>query len=104
MMTTGGEVLLNCVHPEMRFQGASTALMEAMEAKAASIGLSECRLHTTRTAETFYLSRGYLQIEGAEPGLMSRRWDRVPGPRARTACPDRVPGLRARTACPDCVV
>ena len=86
MMTTCGEVLLNCVHPEMRFQGASTALMQAMEAKAASIRLSECRLHNTCTAETFYLSRGYLQIEGAEPGLMSRTL----GPRARTACPDCV--------------
>ena len=86
MITTGGEVLLNCVHPEMRFQGASTALMQAMEAKAASIRLSECRLHTTRTAEAFYLSRGYLQIEGAEPGPMSRTL----APRDLTACPDRM--------------
>jgi GNAT superfamily N-acetyltransferase len=70
MMSEGGEVLLNYVAPEARFQGVSRALMQAMEAEAVQIGLPATRLHSTRTAEAFYLSRGYRPVDGDDPRLM----------------------------------
>jgi GNAT superfamily N-acetyltransferase len=54
-----GEITLNYVSPAARFRGASTALLKAMEARAAARGNSACRLVSTETAHRFYLARGY---------------------------------------------
>lgn len=55
-----GEVTLNYVSPEARFQGASRALLAAMEACARDLGHAEVRLSSTATALRFYRDRGYV--------------------------------------------
>jgi GNAT superfamily N-acetyltransferase len=59
-VTTGGEIILNYVSPDNRFQGASSALLAAMEAVARGSGLERCVLDSTSTARRFYQNRGYV--------------------------------------------
>ena len=54
-----GEITMNYVSPSARFRGASSALLKALEARAAERGNSHCRLLSTETAHRFYLARGY---------------------------------------------
>lgn len=61
LAATGGcntkrEIILNYVSPEHRFVGASTALLETMEA---ALGPGEATLTSTATAHRFYLARGW---------------------------------------------
>jgi GNAT superfamily N-acetyltransferase len=62
-----GEITLNYVAPEARFQGVSSALLVSLEARAAERGNTRCTLTSTETAHRFYLSRGYTD-EGAPRG------------------------------------
>lgn len=57
-----GEITLNYVSPRARFRGASTALLNAMEARAKARGSMSCRLVSTETAHQFYRARGYADI------------------------------------------
>jgi len=61
MGNEAGEVLLNYVHPEMRYSGVSKALMAAVEGYFVGRGLVHARLTSTRTAERFYRSIGYVE-------------------------------------------
>lgn len=60
-VTDAGDIRLNYVSPGARFRGVSTALLAAMEARAAERGSRQCRLASTETARRFYLSRGYVE-------------------------------------------
>jgi GNAT superfamily N-acetyltransferase len=64
-----GEITLNYVAPAARFRGASTALLKALERRAAEHGNSHCKLVSTETAHRFYRARGY-----ADTGAPERRF------------------------------
>jgi len=65
-MTCAGMVTLNYVSPDARFKGVSKALLAALERKAVALGLTQCRLVSTKTAQRFYQSMGYReQQDGA---------------------------------------
>ncbi len=57
--TFAGEILLNYVHPEARFEGVSKALLAALEAEVRRHGARQCRLQSTITAQPFYTALGY---------------------------------------------
>ena len=59
-VTDAGEITLNYVAPEARFRGISKAMVAALEARAAALGNRRCTLTSTKTAEAFYASAGYL--------------------------------------------
>lgn len=61
-----GEITLNYVSPKARFRGASNALLEALETRAAERGNSHCRLVSTETAHRFYRARGYADAGAPE--------------------------------------
>jgi GNAT superfamily N-acetyltransferase len=54
-----GEITLNYVAPGARFRGVSSALLAALEARAAERGAARVALLATETAHSFYLARGY---------------------------------------------
>lgn len=56
----GGEITLNYVAPQARFSGVSSALLAALEARAAERGARRVTLLSTETAHRFYLARGYV--------------------------------------------
>jgi N-acetylglutamate synthase-like GNAT family acetyltransferase len=58
-LAKSGEIRLNYVSPDARFQGVSGALIAAMEAQAMRWGLTRLFLKSTATAHRFYLERGY---------------------------------------------
>jgi GNAT superfamily N-acetyltransferase len=60
-VTDAGEILLNYVMPDARFRGASSALLAALERRAAERGAGGCTLTSTATARAFYLARGYAE-------------------------------------------
>jgi GNAT superfamily N-acetyltransferase len=62
-----GEINLNYVSPDARFQGISRALLRALEARAAERGNARCTLLSTETARRFYREAGYVE-EGAPEG------------------------------------
>ncbi|MFO1108682.1 MAG: GNAT family N-acetyltransferase [Bradyrhizobium sp.] len=62
-----GEITLNYVAPAARFRGVSSAMLSALEARAAEHGNTRCTLLSTETAHQFYLSRGY-RDDGAPQG------------------------------------
>ena len=59
MATTDGEVLLNYVLPEFRFNGVSKAVLAKIEQSLLGLGVEEARLWSTETAHVFYQSRGW---------------------------------------------
>jgi GNAT superfamily N-acetyltransferase len=61
-----GEITLNYVSPAARFRGVSTALLNALESRAAERGNSHCRLVSTETAHRFYRARGYADTGAPE--------------------------------------
>ena len=63
-MTTGGLISLCYVDPAVRFAGVSSAMLTTLENEARRLGLLETRLTPTLTARQFYLSRGYVAVEG----------------------------------------
>lgn len=54
-----GEITLNYVSPEARFQGVSKTLVAALERRARERGSIRCTLSSTKTARRFYLDAGY---------------------------------------------
>jgi GNAT superfamily N-acetyltransferase len=64
-----GEVFLNYVAPEARFQGVSKCLMQAIEAWASSCGLKWLTLESSATALRFYLSTGWTITGPPQPGF-----------------------------------
>lgn len=72
MMNIRGEILLNYVHPEARFNGISKAILCALEAKARALGLKMCVLESTLTAKMFYVDKGY-QAGASGPFHLSKQ-------------------------------
>lgn len=58
-MTTGGKITLNYVSPDFRFRGVSKALLAKLESRARELGLMQCHLESTKTAERFYRAAGF---------------------------------------------
>lgn len=58
-VTDDGEITLNYVSPDARFQGVSTKLLAELEKRAVERGNTMCRLESTETAHRFYRDRGY---------------------------------------------
>jgi N-acetylglutamate synthase-like GNAT family acetyltransferase len=58
-LTGDGEISLLYVAPDFRFQGVSKALLATLEDKARSLGLPNCALVSTDTAQRFFAARGY---------------------------------------------
>jgi GNAT superfamily N-acetyltransferase len=58
-VTDAGEITLVYVSPDARFAGVSSALLSALEDRAADRGNAVCTLQSTETARRFYLARGY---------------------------------------------
>ncbi len=56
-----GRIGLNYVSPDARFRGVSTAMLAALERRAAERGCGRCTLTSTDTARRFYLERGYVE-------------------------------------------
>ncbi|SDG13937.1 GNAT family N-acetyltransferase [Pelagibacterium luteolum] len=57
----GEGIVLNYIHPEMRFRGVSSAMMDHLEAELARSGASHVDLVSTITARRFYERRGYTE-------------------------------------------
>ncbi len=57
--TLTGEITLNYVAPEARFQGISKTLLSTLEVFLSNKGLNQCTLTSTKTAHAFYQSAGY---------------------------------------------
>lgn len=55
-----GDILLNYVSPDARFQGVSKALMADLERALAERGVTTATLTSTRTALPFYRAIGYV--------------------------------------------
>jgi GNAT superfamily N-acetyltransferase len=58
-VTDSGMIGLVYVSPDARFRGVSTALLRALESRAAEHGNLQCELTSSETARRFYLSNGY---------------------------------------------
>jgi GNAT superfamily N-acetyltransferase len=58
-----GEVTLNYVSPDARFNGVSKALLRRLEQQAAAMDAAAVALHSTATARRFYGAAGYQDIE-----------------------------------------
>jgi GNAT superfamily N-acetyltransferase len=54
-----GEIKLKYVSPGARFRGVSTAMLNALEARAIERGAVRATLLSTETARRFYRARGY---------------------------------------------
>ena len=55
-----GRVVAFYVDPAMAHCGIGTILLEALEAEAARLGLGRITLESSRTAQPFYLRRGFV--------------------------------------------
>jgi GNAT superfamily N-acetyltransferase len=64
-----GQVFLNYVAPEARFQGASKCLMQGIEVWASSRGLEWLTLESSTTALRFYHSTGWTVTGPPQPGF-----------------------------------
>ena len=79
MMSDNGEIQLNYVSPDFRFQGVSKKLIKAMERHAQSMGICEVRLFSTQLASRMYSAMGYQPVAdnagrfGTLPGLVMRK-------------------------------
>ena len=60
-VTDEGEITLNYVSPDARFQGVSRAMIVALETRAGERGNERCTLLSTDTARRFYRSAGYTE-------------------------------------------
>jgi GNAT superfamily N-acetyltransferase len=60
-VTDAGEITLNYVSPDARFQGVSRGLIGALEERARQRGNVRCHLLSTETARGFYRGAGYTQ-------------------------------------------
>lgn len=69
-LSKAGEIKLNYVSPDARFQGVSSALVAAIEAEAERWGLIRLTLSSTATAHRFYLERGFKDMGEPETGRL----------------------------------
>lgn len=60
MASSSGEVMLNYVAPNARFQRVSTVLLGSLEQELFRSGLNRLTLSSTQTAHAFYRSRGWV--------------------------------------------
>ncbi len=60
-ITMGGEIALNYVAPDARFQGVSRTLLARLEDELVALGFTEGHLEATETARRFYLAAGWLE-------------------------------------------
>ncbi|MGE4268950.1 MAG: GNAT family N-acetyltransferase [Acidithiobacillus sp.] len=72
MVNHKGEVLLNYVRPDKRFQGISKATLFELESIVRSIGVKVCYLESTITAKKFYESAGYIAMNDNEHRMFKR--------------------------------
>jgi GNAT superfamily N-acetyltransferase len=92
MISNDGEIQLNYVSPDFRFQGVSKELIKAMEQHAQSAGLSEVRLLSSQSASRMYLALGYHLVAeqasrfGTLPGLLMRKKLAVDRPAGGGVC------------------
>ena len=86
LISKEGEIRLNYVSPAARFQGVSTALIDAMEQEARKIGLARITLNSTATAQRFYQARGYRNEGESRTGRLK---DRIQPMEKDIAGPDR---------------
>ena len=70
LVSKAGEIRLNYVSPDARFQGVSTALIEAMEEAIRKLGVRRITLNSTVTAHRFYGARGYKNEGEAQSGRL----------------------------------
>ena len=64
-VTNDGTVSLNYVAPAARFAGISSTMLARLELALVELGHREGRLESTRTAQAFYLARGWL-VDGPQ--------------------------------------
>jgi GNAT superfamily N-acetyltransferase len=74
---SGGEIALNYVSPQARFQGVSRAMLRTLEETARDLGCRRLTLTSTFTAHDFYLAAGYADYrheawEGRDWPLMEK--------------------------------
>jgi GNAT superfamily N-acetyltransferase len=60
-VTDWGDITLNYVSPDARFNGVSRALLLRLEARAGERGNRRCALLSTKTARRFYHAAGYVE-------------------------------------------
>jgi GNAT superfamily N-acetyltransferase len=63
LVRTSGEIALNYVSPDGRFQGISRAMLHTLEDTARELGHRKVALTSTITAHDFYLAAGYTYCE-----------------------------------------
>jgi GNAT superfamily N-acetyltransferase len=68
-MSASGEVLLNYVSPDARFRGVSKALVQALEARAAGLGIPLLTFRSTATALRFYRAAGFTEAGSPTKGF-----------------------------------
>jgi GNAT superfamily N-acetyltransferase len=61
--TTTGEITLNYVSPDGRFQGISRAMLRQLEQTARELGHRKVTLTSTITAHEFYVAAGFVDCE-----------------------------------------
>lgn len=66
LVRTNGEIALNYVSPEGRFQGISRAMLNRLEQTARGLGHARVTLTSTITAHDFYLAAGYTDCEAGD--------------------------------------
>lgn len=71
MATLSGDILLNYVHPDARFGGVSKAILSGFEDVLRARGIRRCRLKSTVTAQSFYVSCGF-RSEGGDALLLAK--------------------------------
>ncbi|KEP69327.1 GNAT family acetyltransferase [Thioclava dalianensis] len=71
MASLSGDILLNYVHPDARFDGVSKAMLSGLENVLRAHGIRHCRLESTVTARSFYESCGF-RSEGGDALLLSK--------------------------------
>jgi GNAT superfamily N-acetyltransferase len=66
MLGRTGEIMLNYVSPDARWQGVSKALLAHLEGEARTMHVQQCSLESTRTARSFYEAAGYVPTGSGE--------------------------------------
>lgn len=66
-VTISGEIILNYVAPNARFQGVSNRILGALIAEIKNRGIKLCNLESTTTARRFYRDRGF--VDSGPPSI-----------------------------------
>lgn len=66
LLRASGEIALNYVSPDGRFQGISRAMLNRLEQTARELGRDRVTLTSTITAHDFYLAAGYTDCEAGD--------------------------------------